>query len=1116
MWELAGKEWLVEETIVASALLFPVKQCIQNLPPMRLCTLLFALLLSVFCTAGLYAQTVLFAEDFHDCTLPEGWNVVKNGNQNPVWYVGNAVQNDDNNGQSMNGSCFLFIDDDATGDNTPAYNLDFVSPPFDASQHATVALKVDIHYRDWYEAGEFFAVLVTDGVTETEISRFDNNRQTGDSLGDYITLKYDLSLVTHSPAARLIFRYDDAGGFNWWAGVDNIQVIGTGQGTNVVAETFNACELPAGWESEIVTGNAGWRFGLIDTFSGAYDGGTSMDGSCFAYFDDDVLGENAPFSSVRLSTPWFTGTDFAKFTLDFDVILRYYKEKIAVYVQHGDGQEYLVVESMEDVGGPYFSDYQHVTLDLSPYRSRQMRVVFEYGDGQEWGWWAGLDNVKITGEGQANDLCSQAKTLFTGDNCQPGNNRTAVFDGPVTACTDQGVGGLWYKWTSDFSGIANVTTQAKFNDVVNVFTGGCLTPQLLLCDDRDEHGFTGEISYFNVQVGTEYFLRVSGRGAGFGTPRGDLCIAVHQAPAFPTLPANDDCANAINLTVNSACVAGSNTNGTMSSTQPLLNGLARADVWYKFTAPTLATNEQLAIETNATFSDIITVYRGGCAALTEVAGNHHGVRLDLTALTAGETYFVQIAGNFATVEGTLCPQILKKTANAPSNDLCAEATSVPVGAPCTAGSNLDATYSGWKPNCVVSIDQDIWFKFIAPNSGAVRINSGADFEHVLAVWQGNCTNLTQIYCAENPLRCDGYLLVGGLTAGQIYYVQIAASRTVAGGLATGNVCLKILDANVPPDFEPLSLQVQENCTGVGIAQLLVTTNGGVAPLMLQGSMDGQALYSGNIYLVVATDAIGCTQSVVGVVDACNAGDCVLNATLTPVSPVCYGAANGSLTVNTMGGIAPYQYQWSDHSTESALNNISAGIYAVTVTDALGCEAIISQTLSNPPAIEALNITITQPSAGQNNGSIYLDIQGGNGPYAYNWTLNGTFFTASEDLFLAPAGNYQLRITDSNGCTASLEYALTTVGATTLDKDVFAEVFPNPARDKATLAVAFSRPQSLLLSLTDAAGRVLRAWQVDKVTEQNIPLEIKDLPNGVYRLRILVGGELIVRGVTVAR
>ncbi len=1082
---------------------------------MRFSTIFCPLFLLFFGMAQLSAQVTLFAEDFNSCILPAGWNVVKTGNQDPVWYVGDAVLNNDNVGQSMNGSCFLFIDDDATGDNTPPYVIDFISPPFDASQHATIELQVDIHYRDWYNALESFTVLVTDGVTEKQLSRYDRGHQTGDTLSEFETLKYDLSLVTTSPQARLIFRYDDAGGYNWWAAVDNIKVTGFGEGTNVIAETFNDCQLPPGWESEVVGGNAGWQVGLVDTASKAYSNGSSMDGSCFVLFDDDLLGQAAPFSVARVATPWFDGTNFGTYVLNVDVILRYYKEKMAVYVQHANGDEYLVGESSGDLGGPFFPDFQHVALDLSPFRSQQMRVVFEYDDGHDWGWWAGFDNVKITGVGAANDLCTNAQTLFTGNGCQPGNNRTAVFDGPATPCTEKGVGGLWYKWTPEFTGIGLISTQAMFNDVVNVFTGGCATPQLLICNNRDEHGFKSENTFFNVQAGTEYLLRVSGREAGFGIPRGDLCIGVNQANNFPNKPANDDCANAVNLVVNGPCVGGNNIHADMSATLPSLNALARADVWYKFTAPVLAAGEQLEISSNASFSDVLTVYQGTCGAFTEVAGNHKGSRLILANLTAGATYYLQIAGNFATIEGALCPQILKKTVSVVPNDDCIAAQNVPIGGQCMAGSNVNAAFSGWKPSCVVSVDRDIWFKFTAPASGTVRMNTGADFEHVLAIWQGDCTSLTQVFCAENPKRCDGYVLIGSLTAGKTYYVQIASWLTTAAGPATGSVCLKILDGNTPPDFVPISLQVQEKCTGVGMAKLLITTNGGVAPLTFQGSQDGQVLNSGSLYLVVATDAIGCVQSILGTVDACDAGACTLEASLTPMPPTCFDGNNGALTVTTTGGTAPYQFKWSTNSTAPALENLPAGEYTLTVTDALGCESVISQTLVNPAAITAVATSISQPLTGQNNGSIYVDVQGGNGPYSNVWSLNGAFFVASEDLTNAPEGAYQLQITDAAGCVALFEYILTgTVGTQNPGDDIFAEVYPNPARDKATLAVAFPSPQSLVLSLTDAAGRVLHTWTVDNVTEQNIPLDLKGLPGGVYQLRVRTGKALIVRPVTV--
>ena len=75
----------------------------------------FALLILffVFLAFPAFAQVTLLTENFDGCTLPAGWQVNSTGNQNPVWYIGATNQNNDNNGQSMNGSCFLFIDDDA-------------------------------------------------------------------------------------------------------------------------------------------------------------------------------------------------------------------------------------------------------------------------------------------------------------------------------------------------------------------------------------------------------------------------------------------------------------------------------------------------------------------------------------------------------------------------------------------------------------------------------------------------------------------------------------------------------------------------------------------------------------------------------------------------------------------------------------------------------------------------------------------------------------------------------------------------------------------------------------------------------------------------------------------
>lgn len=1224
---------------------------------MRLRTI-FCLLFSL--ATGLHAQVTLLDENFNACALPAGWQASSSGNQGPTWSVG-ISQNPLALGQSIDGSCFLFIDDQAEGNNTAGYTLTFTSPAFDASQHATVELSMDVHFRDWDGVNDYMEILVTDGTTEKLVSRFDRYRKSGNTISDHFSLRADLALLTQSANARLLIRYNDGGNWVWWAGVDNVKITGSGTGVHVLKETFNGCAKPAGWETQLVAGTKDWKFGQIQQGSNALTGGSSMDGTCFAYFDDDANG-NVASSVVRLMSPWIDGSQYASFSLACDVMLRFYKEKIRVLVVQGGGTETVIWESNGDVGGPYFPNYEHKIFDISPYRAQQMRIVFEFDDGGDWGWWAGIDNVKVTASGVAHDLCAQALQLTTGAACIPENNISATFEGPADACAAKSVAGLWYRWQADFSGTAKLTTHAKFNDVVAVFTGACASPQALACTNRDEHGFTGETAYFPVQSGTQYLIRVSGADGGFGVPRGELCVEIASGNV-PAAPVNDNCATAVPLTVNGNCTILSNANATMSPTLPSLNLLARADLWYTFTAPGLQAGEKLEIQSNASFSDVITLYSGGCNTMQEVAGNHKGSILELPALTAGQIYWIQIAGNFATIEGSLCPQLIKKQADAPPNDDCVTATAISLGATCSASSNLNAIPSAYVPSCLQSVERDVWFSFTAPPSGSVHLNSGADFEHAMAVWQGSCNGLTQVFCAENPLRCDGFVTVGNLVSGQVYYVQIASRNNNAG-----DICLKVINGANPPDFLPLAVAVAEECIGQDTARLNVLTTGGVLPYTFSGDNDGAVMASGEAYLVVVTDANGCEQSVSGFVDACDVGGCALTATIEAQQPKCFGDANGSLTALPVGGTTSYQYQWSNNGTAATISNLPAGTYSVTITDAEGCTTALSQTLSAPAAIAvaptatdplcadaadgsintsttggtgpythqwsnsattpnlsglpagvylltvtdtkgckgtltqtlnepdpisitlfpvnpkchgdtngaitssidggtdpydygwsnsastpgidglgsgayiltltdangctntssqtlnappAIQITpgaIVQPAQGQSDGSIAVDVSGGTVAYSFIWYRNNVLFgSGTEDLINAPAGDYRLEVTDANGCTAFYTATLTeTVSAQHPNEAFYAEVFPNPATDRAVLALAFAQPQTLVLSLCDATGLNLNTWTVAQVSEQRIPLDLKDLPAGVYHLRIQAGDAVVGRKIVVGR
>ena len=99
---------------------------------------------------------------------------------------------------------------------------------------------------------------------------------------------------------------------------------------------------------------------------------------------------------------------------------------------------------------------------------------------------------------------------------------------------------------------------------------------------------------------------------------------------------------------------------------------------------------------------------------------------------------------------------------------------------------------------------------------------------------------------------------------------------------------------------------------------------------------------------------------------------------------CYGASDGSIDINISGGTEPYAYEWSNGATTEDINGLSAGVYAVTVTDAEGSSTTSSIVLKEPGPIHA-----GLSGYGCSEDSVVLDISGGYGPYEYS--LNGGAF-----------------------------------------------------------------------------------------------------------------------------
>jgi hypothetical protein len=210
---------------------------------------------------------------------------------------------------------------------------------------------------------------------------------------------------------------------------------------------------------------------------------------------------------------------------------------------------------------------------------------------------------------------------------------------------------------------------------------------------------------------------------------------------------------------------------------------------------------------------------------------------------------------------------------------------------------------------------------------------------------------------------------------------------------------------------------------------------------------------------------------------------VLTSAMTPVG--CYGLSNGALNLTVVGGTGPYTYLWSNTSTNQDLQNIVAGIYSVTVTDANGCSATLQDTVTQP-GVYALTAQITPVACFANNtGAIDLTVIGGTAPYTYNWN-NGA---PTQDLQNLLAGTYSVVVTDQQGCQASGSYVVSQPGAVLALNAVISNV-----------SCSGTTTATIDLTVTGGAAPYTYAWNNQAVSE-----DLASVGVGTYSVTVTDAG-----------
>ncbi len=145
----------------------------------------------------------------------------------------------------------------------------------------------------------------------------------------------------------------------------------------------------------------------------------------------------------------------------------------------------------------------------------------------------------------------------------------------------------------------------------------------------------------------------------------------------------------------------------------------------------------------------------------------------------------------------------------------------------------------------------------------------------------------------------------------------------------------------------------------------------------------------------------------------------LKLTFTKFDVGCTTGDDGWAEAHVTGGTEPYTYQWTNGETTPKIENITTNNYFVIITDAKGCMVQGSIFVGDPNGIFTTE-TVKDPICYKgNDGSITLNVTGGNLPYSYLWNTGAV----TKDLNNLTAGNYEVTITCPDCCVYKKRFVL---------------------------------------------------------------------------------------------
>ena len=234
-------------------------------------------------------------------------------------------------------------------------------------------------------------------------------------------------------------------------------------------------------------------------------------------------------------------------------------------------------------------------------------------------------------------------------------------------------------------------------------------------------------------------------------------------------------------------------------------------------------------------------------------------------------------------------------------------------------------------------------------------------------------------------------------------------------------------------IEPIAVEnvsiVNVTCNGEANGAISIEISGGKAPYTytwtypdasIVNTKDISSLKAG-AYTLEIEDAIGQTYEATYEVTQPEQ----IVASIVGSSNVPYCDANGELSAELTGGVAPYTYKWTDgfdhiYGTTQTISNLGEGAYYLYSYDANGCLGYSKTIIQASEPIEiTANVTDIKCN-GNAEGAINIEVTGGTAPYSYSWTAEG-FESNIQNIVNIKAGVYTVNVQDAEGCSLEKQF-----------------------------------------------------------------------------------------------